>query len=250
MHDKAKQLLFPRAIIFDLDNTLYPYHPSHKAGMEAVEEKLFADYGVAPKSFAECFRNAREEVKKRLGQTASSHSRLLYFMRMLELLGFKSQPLLALDLEQSYWRNFLKAAELFPGVIELLEFLKASDVSVAIVTDLTAQIQLRKLIYFNLDKFVDCIVTSEEAGTDKSGFIPFELAIKKLNLPPEDIWIVGDDEKADILPALHFSITPVYKISAGISPPSGAYMHFRHFSELISCLESLKRSVDGNVSRD
>ena len=51
---------FPRAVIFDMDNTLYPYPPSHKAGMGAVEEKLVTDYGITPRSFAECFMRARE----------------------------------------------------------------------------------------------------------------------------------------------------------------------------------------------
>ncbi|MDR2548598.1 MAG: HAD family hydrolase [Desulfobulbus sp.] len=243
MRDMPRQLMLPRAVIFDLDNTLYPYPPSHDAGMNAVAEKLLRDYGITPAIFLECFSRARNEIKSRLGSTASSHSRLLYFMRTLELLGFKSQPLLALDLEQSYWRNFLKAAELFPGVIPLFEFLKTSGISIAIVTDLTAQIQLRKLVYFNLDKFIDCIVTSEEAGTDKPGLVPFTLALEKLNLPASEIWAVGDDEKADMQPALHLSLFSVYKASDGTAAPSGVALQFRHFAELNSYLEKLKNHL-------
>ena len=231
---------FPRAVIFDMDNTLYPYPPSHKAGMGAVEEKLVTDYGITPRSFAECFMRAREELKKRLGATASSHSRLLYFMRTLELLGFKSQPLLALDLEQSYWRNFLKAEELYPDVIPLFEFLRSSGVVIAIVTDLTAQIQLRKLIYFDIDKYIDCLITSEEAGVDKSGLIPFELAIERLGIPPQEIWVVGDDEQADMYPARHFSMTPVFKSSAASSAPQWVPLKFQYFAELKIFLEALK----------
>ena len=240
MYNASQPLSFPQAIVFDLDNTLYPYAPSHKAGMAAVEEKLSTDYGVTTEAFSECFGRARNEIKKRLGHTASSHSRLLYFMRTLELLGFKSQPLLALDLEQSYWRNFLKAANLFSGVIPLFEFLKASNVSIAIVTDLTMQIQLRKLIYFNLDKFIDYIVTSEEAGTDKSGLVPFALILEKLNTPQQHIWVVGDDKEADLQASLHFSMLPVYKTSQGSPVPEEAAMYFHSFEELRKCLEKLK----------
>lgn len=245
MHDSLQQLVFPQCVVFDLDNTLYPYPPSHKAGLNAVEEKLSTDYGVAPKAFGECFAEARREIKERLGRTASSHSRLLYFARTLELLGFKSQPLLALDLEQSYWRSFLKRAELFPDVVPLLEFLKSSDVTVAIVTDLTAQIQLRKIIHFDLDRFVDVIVTSEEAGVDKSGIVPFELALKKLSIPAERVWVVGDDVEADMLPALALSMTAVLKMSPGMKLPSEVAVRFNTFDELRDRLETLRRAGEG-----
>ena len=34
---------------------------------------------------------AKKQIKQNLGKTASSHNRLLYFQRMLELLGIGSQ---------------------------------------------------------------------------------------------------------------------------------------------------------------
>ena len=97
-----------------------------------------------------------------------------------------------------------KTAELYPDVISLFELLRSSGVVIAIVTDLTAQIQLRKLIYFDIDNYIDCLITSEEAGVDKSGLIPFELAIERLGIPPQEIWVVGDDEQADMYPAVIF----------------------------------------------
>lgn len=231
---------FPRAVILDLDGTLYPYAPANAAGMNAVREKLLREYGIKRKQFNACFCQARQEVKKRLGQTASSHSRLLYFQRMLELLGFSSQPLLALDLEQSFWRNFLKNADLYPGVTDFLQFLKTSGVAVAIVTDLTAQIQLRKLVYFELDSFIDCIVTSEESGADKAALLPFALALEKLALPPQDIWVIGDDEQADMIPARHFSMLPLLKSARGMPAGSVAAGCFNHFSEITAHLKRLR----------
>ena len=62
----------------------------------------------------------KRQVKRQLGHTASSHSRLLYFQRGIEMLGRKTQLLITLDLEQTYWRTFLSHCELFPGVRDLL----------------------------------------------------------------------------------------------------------------------------------
>ena len=79
---------------------------------------------------------------------------------MLEYMGLGSQILLSLDLEQTYWRTFLSHAILFNHVKELLDDLRLSSISTAVMTDLTTQIQFRKLVYFGLDSYFNFIVTS------------------------------------------------------------------------------------------
>ena len=97
---------------------------------------------------------------------------------MLENIGLGSQILIALDLEQTYWRTFLSNALIFKGVKEFLEDIRLSSIPTAIVTDLTSQIQFRKVIYFGLDHYFDYIVTSEEAGFDKPHESSFKIAIE------------------------------------------------------------------------
>ena len=75
----------PDAVLFDTDNTLYPYDPAHKAAMDAVRAKAVRLFGIEKEKFDETFGMARDAVKERLKGTASSHSRLLYFQRMLEI---------------------------------------------------------------------------------------------------------------------------------------------------------------------
>ena len=53
---------------------------------------------------------------------------------------------------------------LFPGVTNFLSLLRTNKVPLAIVTDLTSHIQLRKLTYFNLEESFDAVVTSEEVS--------------------------------------------------------------------------------------
>ena len=73
-----------------------------------------------------------------------------------------------LDLEQTYWRTFLINCKLFSGVLDFVQLLKSKGIATANITDLTAQIQFRKLVYFGLDEYFDYVVTSEEAGKDKN----------------------------------------------------------------------------------
>jgi FMN phosphatase YigB (HAD superfamily) len=150
----------PSAILFDTDNTLYPYDPAHHEAMKAVKDKVTRTFSIGGDAFDKAFSDARAQIKARLKHTASSHSRLLYFQRMLEIIGLGSQVMLALDFEQTYWRTFLSNAVLFDEVKELLDDLRLLGIPTAIVTDLTAQIQFRKVVYFGLDHYFDYIVTS------------------------------------------------------------------------------------------
>jgi putative hydrolase of the HAD superfamily len=106
------------------------------------------------------YDHARTPVKQKLHHTGASHNRFLYIPAMLEYMGLGSQILLSLNFEQTYWRTFFSHAILFNHVKELRDDLRLSSISTAVVTDLTTQIQFRKLVYFDLDSYFNFIVTS------------------------------------------------------------------------------------------
>ena len=196
--DEDELAVRPRALFFDLDHTLYDYEAPHEAALAEVRAKLQRALGVEPDRFDRFFAEAKQDVKRKLGRSASSHSRLLYFQRLLEMLGMKSDVLSALDYEQTYWRTFLTEASLFENARETLLLVRSFGIPLVLVTDLTAQIQFRKIVYFGLDSVFDYVVTSEETGADKPDPRIFEVAREKAGLAPEDrIWMVGDDAEKD-----------------------------------------------------
>lgn len=234
---------FPDAILFDTDNTLYPYDPAHLAAQNAIKKKVVDTFSIKAEDFDKAFKRARQDIKVRLEGTASSHSRLLYMQRMLEIMGLGSQVLLALDLEQTYWRTFLSNAVLFEGVKELLDDIRLWGIPTAIVTDLTAQIQFRKIVYFGLDHYFDHIVTSEEAGYDKPHEEPFALALDKMQPKGRCIWMVGDNPLNDVQGAreaidavtfqkLHKGI----KLGKGSAQPDASFNNFYELKDLLSKL--------------
>lgn len=240
MHKNAITNL-PRAVLFDLDNTLYAYDPAHHAGLAAVREKAERMLGLGADAFDAAFKKARSEVQQRLGATGAAHSRLLYFQRLIELVGMKTQVLLSLDFEQTYWRTFLANAKLFSGVKEFLEELKLLEIPTSVVTDLTAQIQFRKIVYFQLENYFDFVVTSEEAGADKPQPAPFQLAVEKLGVSSGPIWMIGDNPNVDIRGARDAvgAITFQKKHSGVDIQPDVADMTFESFSELVVLLQRL-----------
>ena len=233
----------PEAIIFDTDNTLYPYDPAHKAAMDAVYLKAQKKLGVSKSEFKMAFEEARNWIKSKLGDTASSHSRLLYFQRTIEILGMKTQILFALDIEQTYWRVFLSNCVLFPGVRDFMQLIKSADIMTLNITDLTAQIQFRKLIYFELDNYFDFVVTSEEAGADKPDRRPFKIALEKASIDPAKVWMIGDNPITDMGGAHKFGIVKVQKVHEGVTVykegPCKPNFTFNNFDKLYKKLYTL-----------
>ena len=243
IYSKERFDRLPDAILFDTDNTLYPYDPAHAAAQRAVRDKVVKTFSIKPADFDKTFKEAREQVKSRLKGTASSHSRLLYLQRMLELMGLGSQVLLALDFEQTYWRTFLSNAMLFEEVKELLDDIRLLGIPTAIVTDLTAQIQFRKVVYFGLDHYFDYIVTSEEAGFDKPHEAPFQIALEKMRPKGDCIWMIGDNPVNDIRGGREkIGAVTIQKIHEGTPLGGGENApdaSFQEFGALRRCLAKL-----------
>lgn len=234
----------PNAILFDIDNTLYSYEEPNKAAMEAVKDKAMKTFSIESSKFEEAFLEARSAIKKRLVNVASSHNRLLYMQKTLEILGLGSQILNSLDLEQTYWRVFLRNAELFENVKELLDDIRLLNIPTAVVTDLTAQIQFRKMVYFGLDQYFDFIVTSEEAGKEKPDKEPFNIALQKINPSGNCVWMIGDHPKKDILGSKKtidaITLQRSYKGANGLEKESKADLIFNHFLEIRKLIDELK----------
>lgn len=212
----------PVAVILDTDNTLYEYAPAHRKAFDRTCDKAIRILGITKEDFDKAYQKARQEVKSRLGNTASSHSRLLYFQRLIEIVGLKTQLLLTLDLNQTYWRTFLTNAQLFEGVRSFLEEVRHQGIPTAIITDLTSQVQYRKIIYFGLEEYFDFVVTSEEVGADKPNPAGLMLAREKLNVGQGEIWMIGDDPVADIQGAKeHLGAVTLQKKHSGVEIVKG-----------------------------
>ncbi len=230
----------PGAILLDLDNTIYAYEPAHAAALKAVSAKAGVLLGIAQGDFDSLYGKARQDAKARLGRTAASHSRLLYFQRLIELAGFGTQVLATLDLEQTYWRSFLGFARMFGNVLEFLDDVRRTGVPVAVVSDLTPQIQFRKIVHFGLDRHIDYVVTSEEAGEDKPARSIFDLALQKLGPLSGPVWLIGEDPVTDVQGARTIGAVALQKIHAGVAaanPPADAT--FDEFSDLQMLLARL-----------
>lgn len=235
-------------ILLDLDHTLYDYHKAHARALDASIDRLSQRIGREPAEVLETYARARKEIHAELVGLASSHSRFLYFQRVVEILGLRPSSLV-IECEEWYWRVFLDHMVLRDGAMQFLDSVK--HLPIAIVTDLSAAIQFRKLAKLNLDGYFQTIVTSEEAGVEKPHPRIFEKALAKLALNANRACMIGDDFKKDIRGAAGLGIRAFWFSDGNARPELSAdeaaalVAEFKSFDELSELLSSTVRNGGG-----
>ncbi|MFP4424706.1 MAG: HAD-IA family hydrolase [Candidatus Woesearchaeota archaeon] len=198
-----------KAVLYDLDDTLYDYTYAHKIAMKAVFWELNKHMKMSYNRFMKLFKLSRVEIHKELSGTASAHNRVLYFQRLMEKTNNSIEPSIVLKLYHTYWDSLMENMRLKPGAIESLEYCREHGIKTAVVSDLTTSVQLRKLEKLGISKYIDVLVTSEEAGSEKPHSIMFLLTLNKLKVSAEEAVMVGDNKVADIEGANFVGLTTV-----------------------------------------
>lgn len=181
-------------LIFDLDGTLID--------SDQIYRDCLLSVGIGPESVA--YTEARRQTKSNLGEgNVSAHNRLLYLKRMLEdARQFSASK--TLDLMDAYetavsaavtaqWRAL--------GRAKLMTDL-AKTFPMVVLTNENTRTQLIKMRAMDpAAAYFKQILTSEELGVEKPHPKTFQSAAKILGLPLQECWMIGDDLRADILPA-------------------------------------------------
>jgi putative hydrolase of the HAD superfamily len=188
-----------KGVLLDLDNCLYPYDICHAHALKTCIDLLSGKFSNhSCDDLLNEYEKSRKSCHRQLDGTTSSHSRLLYFKGLLELITGKTQAQLSLELEELYWSSYMEQMQLDAKALAFLQKCKNKSIPISLVTDLTEQIQLRKIIKLGITNYIDFVVSSEEAGIEKPAAKIFELALSKLNKKSSDVIMIGDNLEKDI----------------------------------------------------
>lgn len=220
-----------RCVFFDLDDTLYDYEAVNAAAAEALVSALSTRCDIPADTARAAYRQGREDVKARLPDCAARHNRLLYIQRALERLG-RPPAIDAIYLYNIFWDYMLEHIAPRDGVLETLAFCRERGIQVGICTDLTAHIQHRKLERLRLADWVDCLVTSEEAGVEKPSPGIFQLCLEKSGVPAGETLFVGDSYEKDYLGARMAGIKPLLLVPEPDRPIPAEVDAIRSISEV------------------
>jgi HAD superfamily hydrolase (TIGR01549 family) len=227
-----------KTIFFDLDGTLYSYNSGHQAGLKGAYEYWSELTGDSYEKFFDKYMLNRSRIKRFLSGTVGSHSRVLYFQGMVEQDFQSSRPFHIAELTQRYWDAFINDIKPFENVESVLGNLKSKGYQLALITNMSAEVQFRKLHRLNLDNYFEAVITSEEAGQEKPHPHIYFHAIDRLNVNPKNCIMIGDDFKNDVEVAEFVGMRPIL-ITIEQDEPSHSGFKLDAFAKLPKIIDKI-----------
>ena len=201
----------PRGIIFDLGSTVL-----NEEGFDAISgDKKLLEYATNPRNLApaevqafadEIYRGLHEVMEEQFVEFSEQNfQRLLY-----ETLGITlniDYP----EAERIFWRagtSFIPTE----GIVEVLDFLRTNNIKTGILSNtmFSGGVLEEELKRHNLAQYFSFVIASSDYGFRKPSPRIFNVAIKKMNLEPSEIWFVGDTLEYDIKGATQSGLYPVW----------------------------------------
>ena len=193
----------PRAVLFDLDDTILVFDAASPAAWSAACRRLSHRLdGIAPETLSEAFEReglwywgdparhveGRLDIRRAWKKVARG---------ALRRVGIDDEGLMR-DMGEAYSEERIAAIRPIPGALDVLARLRSAGVATALVTNGGAAGQRAKIDRFGLEPLFDYILIEGEFGTGKPDRTVFLHALERLDAAPQDAWMVGDKLDFDI----------------------------------------------------
>jgi carbamoyl-phosphate synthase large subunit len=200
--DRVSEL---RAVLFDLDNTLYPEEQFVVSGFREAAQCLAAHTHLDAQTLLE-----------QMLQILRARGRGRVFDILLKELEIDSTTWLPTLLQ--VYRSHRPVLSLFSETSAVLRALKDRGIRLGVVTDGLASTQRRKVAALGLEAYMGAIVCTGELGNGcaKPSPIPFEVALTLLDVAPKYAAYVADDISKDFAGPNRLGMRSVQLRTAGL----------------------------------
>jgi putative hydrolase of the HAD superfamily len=200
----------PRAILFDLDDTLNDRQATLKVFVQHFLQEFASK--LEPISFDDVLLEYQRVDAGGYRPRDQVHQILAESLPWLEPVS--AEVLIA------FWYNlFSKLSVPMPHAQETLLALQARGIKLGLVTNGKSKVQNEKVDALGLRDFLDLILVSEDVGIKKPDPRIFEIALEHLQLETSQVWMVGDHPVNDVLGARGAGLTGVWLKNANHTWP-------------------------------
>ncbi|MBT5266495.1 MAG: HAD family hydrolase [Rhodospirillaceae bacterium] len=234
----------PKAILFDLDDTLISTHMSpRQVWRDTIEPILTAETSEALDDIAEAIvRSAKQfwsdPERHKVGRMDLIAARKTIVADALHGWAFFSDDVIS-ALAHGHATMQHDRTALYPDAIETLTALRDEGVALALVTNGAAPIQRRKVERFALAPRFDHIQIEGEAGVGKPEPAAYRKALSALRAEPEETWMVGDNLEWEVAAPQRLGIHGIWRDPAGIGElPDTHIKPDRVISRLLELVEA------------
>ncbi len=191
-----------KAIIFDLDNTLVDFMLLKRAAVDAaILAMIDAGWNMS-------FVETKEFINKIYDAEGIEYQKVFDQM-VQEVLGRVDYKIISAGVVA--YRTAREAAlkpypKVFPTLIELIKM----GLKLAVVSDAPSKEAWLRLSYLNFHHLFDVVITYDETRERKPSPVPFNMALKELNLKPEECLMIGDWAERDMVGAKAVGMKTVF----------------------------------------
>lgn len=231
-----------RAVLFDLDDTLFDHRESAAEALRRVQATHEGFRRVPFEEFERLHSALLEELHPEVlnARLEMDEARRLRFRRLFERCGIAASDDLCAATALKYRSDYMDARRAVAGARSLVAAIRGRA-KVGIVSNNMLQEQRDKLEFCGLSAHVDALIVSEEAGVAKPDPAIFRMALQALGVGADETVMLGDSWVADVVGARAAGIRAVwFNPTRSRSPEPGLGVHELHTLEpveaAISCL--------------
>lgn len=222
----------PKAILFDLDETIISFG-SRRLILQAVVEEFAQTFApIAPEEAAFALEAGFREFWADEIRAAQWRQNLAAGRVIAVETGFSKlrdrAPALTAAFAETFGRRFHiyreEQARFFPGAIETIEAFRRARVKLALVTNGAAQPQRAKVERFKLAPLFDHVQIEGEAGFGKPEEQAYLHAMAALGVEPHETWMVGDNLEWEVAAPQRLGIFAIWHDHLGEGLPIGSFI--------------------------
>ncbi len=187
-----------KAVLFDLDNTLYPEIDFVKSGFAVVSRYLAGRYNLDEKLIAdEMFSILQKDGRGKVFDT---------LLKKINLYSDDNVKLLLY-----LYRSHRPTIKFYPDVIPVINKLQTNGYLLAIITDGMASVQKNKVDALKLNNLIKLIIYTDELGREcwKPSTISYKIALNLMKLTAEQAIYIGDDISKDFIGPNELGMTSI-----------------------------------------
>jgi putative hydrolase of the HAD superfamily len=179
-----------QGVIFDLDNTLLDFMKMKQVAVKSAIRGMIEAGMIINES------KAFDDIIA-LYEKIGWENQKVFDVFLENSLGYVDNKYLAAGVV-AYRRAREANLLVYPNVNRTLIDLTKLGVKLAVVSDAPSREAWMRIYYLNLHHFFDAVITFDDSGERKPSSVPFEMALKKINLEPESSLMIGDWPERDV----------------------------------------------------
>lgn len=182
-----------KAVIFDLDDTLYNELDYVLQGFRNVAEYLAKEYSIDV-----------DEVHEQMCGILKEQGRGKIFDSVCEIYHIDTPVKKLVEI----YRATKPKLSFYPDAEEVISTLRKKNIGLGLITDGCSQVQHRKIDALCLSDLMDAVLATDDLGKDEEGKPyckpnpkVYEVVLEKLQCKPQEAVYIGDNPQKDFIGA-------------------------------------------------